>query len=50
MTCPIGIEGIRGKHPAMIAVSVAAQIMQVYESRGRIKPEELHSAGGCAGI
>ena len=50
MTCPIGIEGIGGKHPAMIAVSVAAQIMQVYESRDRIKPEELHSAGGCAGI
>ncbi|MCP3688514.1 MAG: xanthine dehydrogenase accessory protein XdhC [Gammaproteobacteria bacterium] len=32
MTCPIGIEGIEGKHPAMIAISVAAQIMQGYDS------------------
>ncbi len=32
MTCPIGIKGIEGKHPAMIAISVAAQIMQGYDS------------------
>ncbi|MEM9877738.1 MAG: XdhC family protein, partial [Pseudomonadota bacterium] len=29
MVCPIGIEGITGKDPAIIAVSTAAQLMQV---------------------
>ncbi len=32
MTCPIGIDGIEGKQPAMIAISVAAQIMRGYDS------------------
>ncbi len=32
ITCPIGIDGIEGKQPAMIAISVAAQIMQGYDS------------------
>ena len=31
MTCPIGIEGIHSKQPALIAISVAAQIMQRYD-------------------
>jgi len=31
MTCPIGIGGIRGKQPAQIAISVAAEILQVYD-------------------
>ncbi len=31
MTCPIGIDGIRSKQPALIAISVAAQIMQGYD-------------------
>jgi xanthine dehydrogenase accessory factor len=29
MTCPIGIEGVEGKAPAVIAVAVAAQLLQV---------------------
>ena len=29
VTCPIGVPGISGKEPAVIAVSVAAQILQV---------------------
>ena len=33
LTCPIGIPGIEGKHPAAIAASVAAQILQVRETR-----------------
>ena len=33
MTCPIGIEGIRNKQPAMIAISVVAQIMQRYDQQ-----------------
>ena len=28
ITCPIGIEGIRGKEPAVIAAAVAAQLLQ----------------------
>ena len=31
MICPIGIEGIHSKQPALIAISVAAQIMQRYD-------------------
>jgi xanthine dehydrogenase accessory factor len=33
MTCPIGIAGITGKEPAVIAIAVAAQLLQV-RSRG----------------
>jgi xanthine dehydrogenase accessory factor len=31
MTCPIGIDGIRSKQPAQIAISVAAEILRVYD-------------------
>jgi xanthine dehydrogenase accessory factor len=31
MTCPIGIDGIGGKQPAQIAISVAAEILRVYD-------------------
>ena len=31
MTCPIGVDGISGKQPAQIAISVAAEILQVYD-------------------
>ncbi|HWL30155.1 MAG TPA: xanthine dehydrogenase accessory protein XdhC, partial [Burkholderiaceae bacterium] len=31
MVCPIGVPGIRGKAPDIIAVAVAAQLLQVYE-------------------
>jgi xanthine dehydrogenase accessory factor len=40
MTCPIGIEGITGKEPEVIAIAVAAQLLQV-RSRG--------AAAGTAG-
>lgn len=33
LVCPIGIAGIRSKQPAAIAVSVAAQLLQVREAR-----------------
>jgi xanthine dehydrogenase accessory factor len=39
MTCPIGIAGITGKEPEVIAIAVAAQLLQV-RSRG--------AAGGTA--
>jgi xanthine dehydrogenase accessory factor len=28
VTCPIGIDGIEGKQPEVIAVAVAAQLLQ----------------------
>ena len=37
MTCPIGIGGVAGKSPEVIAVAVAAQLLQVYERRGQEK-------------
>ncbi len=33
LTCPIGIDGIGGKEPGSIAVSVAAQLLMVREAR-----------------
>lgn len=38
ITCPIGLPGIPGKEPAVIAVSVAAALMQALQS-----PVEVHS-------
>lgn len=32
LTCPIGVPGIASKRPAAIALSVAAQILQVHEA------------------
>ncbi|HFB54999.1 MAG TPA: xanthine dehydrogenase accessory protein XdhC, partial [Hellea balneolensis] len=29
LTCPIGISGIKGKEPEIIAASVAAQLLQI---------------------
>jgi xanthine dehydrogenase accessory factor len=31
LVCPIGVDGIRGKKPAEIAVSAAAEVLQAYE-------------------
>ncbi|QRX84077.1 xanthine dehydrogenase accessory protein XdhC [Glaciimonas sp. PAMC28666] len=38
MVCPIGIPGIVGKEPAVIAASVTAQLLQVWECIGRAMP------------
>jgi len=32
MTCPIGVPGIQGKEPAVIAIAVVAQLLQVWEA------------------
>ena len=32
LTCPIGIDGIAGKRPETIAVSVAAQLLRLFEA------------------
>jgi xanthine dehydrogenase accessory factor len=33
MTCPIGVPGIDDKRPAVIAIAVAAELLQQYEAR-----------------
>jgi len=33
LVCPIGIDGIKGKLPAAIAIATAAEILRVYEQR-----------------
>lgn len=33
MVCPIGIPGIAGKEPAVIAIAVAAQLLQVWQAQ-----------------
>jgi xanthine dehydrogenase accessory factor len=35
MVCPIGVPGIEGKQPAVIAVAVAAQLLMVWEAQAR---------------
>lgn len=40
MTCPIGLPGIHDKAPAVIAISVAAQLMQVWEAAALSAPAE----------
>jgi xanthine dehydrogenase accessory factor len=37
LTCPIGLPGISGKEPAVIAASVAAQLLQVADGRSRVE-------------
>ena len=32
MVCPIGLPGIQGKEPAVIAASVTAQLLQVWQA------------------
>jgi len=39
MVCPIGINGIEGKAPAVIAASVAAQLLTVWEAASRQSEE-----------
>jgi xanthine dehydrogenase accessory factor len=51
MTCPIGIGGIGGKQPAQIAISVAAEILRVYDRAQQQKQGEkisLEQRGGGA--
>lgn len=48
MTCPIGIDGIGGKRPAQIAISVAAEILQVYDrsESARQRDDRITSMSG----
>ena len=38
MVCPIGMPGITGKEPSVIAAAVAAQLLQVWEAQQRAIP------------
>lgn len=38
MTCPIGLPGIHGKQPAVIAAAVAAQLLLVWQARQATHP------------
>jgi len=48
MTCPIGIEGISSKQPAQIAISVAAEILQVYDRAQNDKKYNNDKQGDAA--
>ena len=39
MSCPIGVPGIADKAPAAIAASVAAQLLQVWETPTGVRPQ-----------
>jgi xanthine dehydrogenase accessory factor len=45
MVCPIGMPGIHGKQPAVIAAAVAAQLLQAWE---HMQVESEHNAGCTA--
>jgi xanthine dehydrogenase accessory factor len=52
LICPIGIGGIDSKLPAVIAISVATQLLQTFEASARSSPAEPAghdcTGGGCA--
>jgi xanthine dehydrogenase accessory factor len=48
LVCPVGLPGIRGKEPAVIAAAIAAQLLQEREEAARLQPAhagELEAAG-----
>ena len=48
LVCPIGVPGAGGKHPAEIAIAVAAQILQT-EAAARSRSIEADAAGASNG-
>lgn len=48
LTCPIGIQGITGKQPVVIAASVAAQVLSVREAQ-RTQSQPIKSASDGIG-
>lgn len=49
MTCPVGVPGISGKAPAVIAASVCAQLLQVWEKEERTQPITIRLASARTG-
>lgn len=50
LTCPIGIDSIKGKHPATIAIAVVAQLIEVYEARTGRGLAALEDRRATAGV
>ena len=48
MVCPIGVPGIAGKEPAVIAAAVAAQLLQVWEAQTRAVPLDAQPQDAAA--
>jgi xanthine dehydrogenase accessory factor len=44
MVCPIGVAGIAGKEPPVIAAAVVAQLLQVWEAQARAVPQDAQPA------
>ena len=44
MVCPIGLPGIAGKEPAVIAVAVAAQLLMLWERGTPYRPLQRQPA------
>jgi xanthine dehydrogenase accessory factor len=42
LVCPIGLEGIRGKEPAVIAAATVAQLLQVRENGALVSRSRFH--------
>ncbi|MBI3442077.1 MAG: xanthine dehydrogenase accessory protein XdhC [Proteobacteria bacterium] len=50
LTCPIGIEGVNGKHPREIAISVAAELLTLGLTHNTVREEDhVHQDHGAAG-
>lgn len=49
LVCPIGVDGIDSKLPAVIAISVASQLLQTFAAAARPISTEAHdcTTGGC---
>jgi len=48
LVCPIGVEGVAGKHPGVIAVAVAAELLRVHErARGAAPAQHRARAAGA---
>lgn len=49
LVCPIGVDGIDSKLPAVIAIAVASQLLQTFEASARPMSTEAHdcTTGGC---
>ncbi len=50
MTCPIGVPGIVDKAPAMIAVAVCAELLQVRARRAAACTSMQTGAGNTSGL
>lgn len=44
LVCPIGVSGIQSKQPAAIAISVAAQLLQLREEGRAASGEQIHES------